>query len=267
MKAKLIAEPAIYWRGEQTLLYNMIATAAAAQADFFKLQLFNTDRLSGKFKPKEKFYNSTQLDQPDFIAVVDKVQKYGMEMMCTVNTPDKIELLRSTNVNNIKVASGQLCPTLIDAIDQYKWDRVFISTGMLDSVERLELIKQVQSAKEVVVLHAVSLYPHYDNESNIRRMESLHEYLGDAYTYGYSDHSMDDIACLAAVALGAEYIERHFMVENCFGPTSQVCCDGAELKTLGTLLRRMDSIMGDGDLLMQKREQASWDHYKNRFLL
>jgi sialic acid synthase SpsE len=245
----------------------MIATAAAAQCDFFKLQCFNTDRLSGKFKPKEKFYNSTQLEFNDFVEVKNKVEKYGMTMMCTVNTPDKIELLRSTNVNNIKIASGQLVPKLIDAIDQHQWDRVFISTGMLDSVERLDLIKQIQSAKEVVVFHAVSLYPQYDCESNVKRMVSLKDYLGPAYTYGYSDHSLDDIACLAAVSLGAEYIERHFMVDNCFGPTSQVCCDGKDLQTLGTLLRRLDVILGDGDLLMQKREQASWDHYKNRFLL
>jgi len=267
MKAKMIAEPAIYWRGEQTLLYNMIATAAAAQADFFKLQLFNPDRLSGKFSAKKAFYANTQLNRTDLQQVVDKVRKYGMEMLFTINTPDKLELSRSTNVYNIKVASGQLCEKLIDSLNKDAWDKVFVSTGMLDDVSRLELIKHIQSAKEVIILHAVSLYPTYDNECNMSRLKTLMEYFGTSYHYGYSDHTLDDIPCLAAIVMGAEYVERHFMVENCFGPTANICCDGEDLQKLATLIRRMDCILGDGDLLMQKREHASWDHYKNRFLL
>jgi len=245
----------------------MIVTAAAAQSDFFKLQLFNTDRLTQKFKAKEKFYKSTQLSEADINLVRETVEKYGMTMLCTVMTPDKIELLRSTNVNNIKVASGQITPSLFNEIAKHKWDRVMVSTGMLDEVEKLQRIRDLrQCADEVVVFHCVSLYPHYDNESNINRLDSLQEYLGDGFTYGYSDHSLDDIACLAALAKGAEYIERHFMVDNCFGPTSQVCCDGKDLKALNTLIRRMNVILGDGDLKMQKREWDSWNHYKNRFM-
>lgn len=249
------------------LLYNMIATAASAQADFFKLQVFNPLYMSRKFRNKQAFYSNTQLDVASYRQIVEKVEKYGMEQLFTVNTPDKVELLRTLNVSNIKIASGQIHPTLFKEINKYEWDRVMVSTGMLDKVEKLDLIKSIDRSREVVVFHCVSLYPHYDSETNLSRLETLKDYLGSGFSWGYSDHSLDDMACIGAIAMGAEYIERHFMVDNCFGPTSQVCCDGKELNTLSTILRRMDAIMGDGDLEMQKRERQSWEHYRDRFLL
>lgn len=245
----------------------MIATAAAAQSDFFKMQVFNTKYLSSRFKSKEPFYSNTILDFGTYSGIMEKVRKYGMEPIFTVNTPDKVELLRTLNVSNIKVASGQIHPKLIQEINKYEWDRVMISTGMLDKVEKLDLIKSISKSKEVVVFHCVSLYPHYDNEANLNRLHSLKDYLGTGFEFGFSDHSLDEMASIAALAMGCTYLEKHFMVDGCFGPTSQVCCDGKELNTLSAIIRRMDAIMGDGDLKMQKREWASWDHYKDRFLL
>lgn len=268
MKAKLIAEPAIYWRGEIQLLYHMVDIAAAAQCDFFKYQCFNPDRLSAAFQPRKKFYSQCQLSVPDLASLKERVEKTGMEFLVTMNTPDRVELLRELNVTNIKVASGQIHPSLFEAIGRHYWKRIMISTGMLDKAEKLDLIHTVsQMADEIVVFHCVSLYPHYDCETNLGRLNTLRSILGDKYKYGYSDHSMDDVASIGAVAMGAEYIERHFKVEACYGPTSQVCCDGKELATLGTALRRLSAIMGDGKIEMQDREWESFNHYKNRFLL
>ncbi len=265
MKAQLIAEPAVYWHGDLPLLHNMITCAAHAQSDYFKLQLFNTKYLTGKFRDKKKFYESCQLDDGDLLLVKERVEKFGLKLLCTVMTPDQLDRLVNMNVNSIKIASGQLGPTLIKAINSYDWDEVFVSTGMINVVEKLEAIRSIE-CNRVNVLHCVSLYPQYDSECNILRMESLRKLLGDKYHYGYSDHSMDDLACMAAVSMGAEYIERHFKIEGCFGPTSQVASEPGELCTLGAMLRRINTILGDGDLLMQPREQASYEHYKNRFL-
>ena len=267
MKAQLIAEPAIYWHGELGLLYNMITCAANAQADYFKLQLFNTKYLTGKFRDKKKFYESCQLNDGDLLLVKDRVEKLGMKLLCTVMTPDQLDRLDKINVNSIKIASGQLNPSLslIGEINQHDWDEIFVSTGMINDVSKLETIKYIE-CKRVNVLHCVSLYPQYDSESNIFRMGSLKELLGDKYHYGYSDHSLDDLACMVAVSQGAEYIERHFKIEGCFGPTSQVASDPGELCVLGAMLRRIETLCGSGDLLMQPREQASYEHYKGRFL-
>lgn len=267
MKAKLIAEPAIYWHGDQILLHRMIDFAAAAQCDMFKYQCFNPERLSPAFQPKKKFYSQCQLSDKDLAEVADHVENNGMEFVVTVNTPDRLKLLQKLNVSNVKVASGQIHPALINAINLYKWKRVFVSTGMLDDPDRLNLIKTIGNASEVVVMHAVSLYPHNDNETNMLRLNTLRECLGEGVSYGYSDHTMDDLAIVIAVAIGAQYIERHFKIDGCFGPTHHVCASPNELAQTSTTLRRMESIMGDGSVEMQKREHASWNHYKNRFLL
>lgn len=267
MKAKLIAEPAIYWRGEIQLLMHMVDVAAASQCDFFKYQCFNPERLSPAFQPRKKFYSQCQLKVPDLQALQDRVERTGMEFLVTVNTPDRIELLKDLNVSNVKVASGQLHPMLVKEIAKHKWKRVMFSTGMLDDSCKLDLVKEITNVEEVVVFHAVSLYPQTDSETNLLRMKALQDYFGDIASIGYSDHSLDDLASVAAVAMGAQYIERHFKVDGCYGPTSQVCCSPAELTQLSTSLRRLDVIMGRGGMAMQPREVESYHHYKNRFLL
>lgn len=267
MKARLIAEPAIYWRGDIDLLHHMVECAAASQCDMFKYQCFNPDRLSPAFQGKKKFYSRCQLDRNCLGNLIDFVEKCGMEFIATVNTPDRIKLLHDLNVSNLKIASGQIHPVLINEINEYKWKRLFISTGMIDVEEKLNLIHSVNSADEVVVMHAVSLYPHSDNETNMLRLDSLRKILGDKYSYGYSDHSIDDLAAVVALSMGARYIEKHFKADGCYGPTIHVCCTPSELAQTSVVLRRVHSILGDGSLLMQKRENESWEHYKNRFLL
>ena len=266
MKAQLIAEPAIYWHGDINLLYTMVNVAAMAQCEYFKYQMFDTKYLTGKFKAKEAFYNSCQLNYPDLLALKLRVEKSGMKFLVTVMTPNSLEVLTEMKVKSVKIASGQVSPQLVDAFNDYDWDEVFVSTGMLDNVDKLDMIKELE-CKRVNVLHCVSLYPQYDSESNITRILSLKDYLGDKYHYGYSDHSLDDLACMNAASIGAEYIERHFMLDSgCYGPTSQVCCTPQELSNLSAMLRRLSVVQGDGKLCMQDREQESYNHYKNRFM-
>jgi len=273
MKAKLIAEPAIYWHGDQMILHNMIDYAAAAQCDMFKYQCFNPERLSPAFQPKKKFYSKCQLDSKSLSDVKSHVEANGMEFVVTVNTPDRFIFMRELGVENIKIASGQLHPSLLQELDKYKWKRVIVSTGMLNEADKLDQIREIQSAEEVVVMHCVSLYPHNDNETNMQRLRSLDKRIGHEtinyvpIVYGYSDHTMDDLASVVAVSMGARYIERHFKTEACFGPTVQVCCSPAELANFSATLRRIDSIIGCGELGMQPREWNSYEHYKNRFLL
>lgn len=272
MKPQVIGEPAIYWHGDLNLLHQMIQVAAATQCDYFKLQCFDTKYLTGKFKAKKKFYNLCQLSDGNLVLMKNTIEQLGMKLLCTVMTPDQLDRLAKLNVDSIKIASGQICMSLIDAINKHAWKEVFVSTGMLDDVKKLDMLHTIDCAR-VNVLHCVSLYPQYDCETNINRMLTLREYLDSdlkptdkKYHYGYSDHAADDLGCMVAACMGAEYIERHFKIDGCFGPTSQVCCDPAELGNLTALLRRIDIIKGDGGLLMQPREQESWNHYKNRFI-
>jgi sialic acid synthase SpsE len=266
MKAQVIAEPAIYWHGDVNILYTMVDVAAMAQCEYFKYQMFDTKYLTGKFKAKEAFYKSCQLDTSDLNGLKQRVEKSGMKFLVTVMTPNSLEVLTELKVNSVKIASGQISPKLIDAFNQYDWDEVFVSTGMLDDGGKLDMLGEIECDR-VNVLHCVSLYPQYDSEGNMSRINTLKELLGDKFHYGYSDHSLDDLACMHAASIGAEYIERHFMLDaGCYGPTSQVCCTPQELSNLNAMLRRLSVVKGDGRLLMQEREKESYNHYKNRFM-
>lgn len=261
----MIAEPAIYWHGDINLLQDMAAVAAASQADYFKLQLFSVKYLTKKFKAKESFYSSCQLDDGQLQSVKQLCERLGLKLLVTVMTPDQLPRIQSLNIKRVKIASGQTCERLIDGINQFNWEEVFVSTGMTDEPSKLDNIHKIDCGT-VNVMHCVSLYPHYDNETNMMRFLSIQEYLGDKYHYGYSDHAVDDLPCLVAVSMGAEFIEKHFKINGCFGPTSQVCASPDEMGNLGALLRRIDAIKGDGCLTMQPREWNSFEHYKNRFV-
>ena len=264
---KIIAEPANYWHGDFNLLKGVMSEAIACQADFFKLQLFNPARMGNAWKGKRKRYEMMEIKAEHLTALKEMADNYGIELIGTVNTTDKIELLQEKDVNNVKIASGQLHPLLVNAIAGHRWDRVFVSTGMIIKVEELEIIDSLEDCcDELIVMHCVSLYPTHDVECNMGRITSL-KTLFPNYTIGYSDHHMDELPCIIAMAMGAEYIEKHFILEPCFGPTSEIGSSPKELERICMVRNRVNRMMGNGQLSCQNRECESYRHYQGRFLL
>ena len=143
---------------------------------------------------------------------------------------------------------------------------------MLESKETLELLGNVvDCAQEIVVMHCVSLYPTHDVEVNLNRIVTLRRFFSFVKDYkitmGYSDHHMDDLPCLVAAGLGVEYIEKHFKLPESFGPTSEIAMLPEEMANLSGLCKRMGRMFGDGELVMQPREQESFEKYKNRWII
>jgi len=192
-------------------------------------------------------------------------------LIATVNHAHSVELLVNQNVSNVKIASGQIHPLLIDAIKQHKWERIFVSTGMLENTNDLMLIHQLaECTSELVIMHCVSLYPTHDAELNLNRIKVLKGFFVneiDKVAMGYSDHHMDDLPCLVAAGLGAEYIEKHFKLPDSFGPTSEIARLPEEMANLSGLCKRMGRMFGDGSLPMQPRERESFEKYKNRWMI
>lgn len=272
-KIKVVAEIANYWHGDEEQLFATIEAAAAAQVDFLKVQLFNPDRIGNPWKHKKKCIEACLIKETLLKEVKRKCDRYGIGLIGTVNNADRVELLQNTDVTNIKIASGQLHPQLIDAIIQHQWERIFVSTGMIAAHEDLGPIRKLkENTNELVIMHCVSLYPTHDPELNLNRIIRLREEFVEPNdqcktVIGYSDHHMDDLPGLLAVGLGAEYVERHFKIEGSFGPTSEIALSPEDMGNFVGLCKRMSIMFGAGNMAMQPREQDSYEHYKTRFVI
>jgi sialic acid synthase SpsE len=239
----------------------------SAQADFFKVQMFDPKKLSGPWRNQSQRYKLLEIDESTLNDLQEMCKNYGGTLMATVNTPNRLDLLQLKNVYNVKIASGQIHPLLIQALCRFHWERVFVSTGMIADPEDLNMITELKDCcDELVVMHCVSLYPTHDSECNLSRISSLREVF-PTMSIGYSDHQMDDLSCVASMAMGAAYIEKHVKLEPCFGPTSEIAATMTAFATLCGVRKRIERMWGDGRLSMQEREGESYEHYKGRYML
>jgi sialic acid synthase SpsE len=225
-------------------------------ADFFKVQVYDTKYMGNNWKHKKAFYGNCELGNETIINLKNTAEIYGAELMATVNQPHLVKRLHDIGIRNIKIASGQILNPLVEEINKFTWDRVFISTGMLEVEHRLSLIDHFRCTKEVVVMHCVSLYPTCDPETNLSRIYSLMEHFKNnkKIKIGYSDHHLDELPVLGAMFMGASYIEKHIRLPGSFGPTSEIAADMTELSRMCNLRLRVEAILGEGELTMLLRK-------------
>lgn len=272
-RAKIIAEPAIYWHGDRHLFKKTMKAAAACDCDMFKIQWFNTKNMGNPWKAKAPFYKRCEYSTEDVVEIDEMCKQENMTLVITANHPFIMDKMQEVGLRNVKIASGQIEPLMFQKLAQYdSWERIFISTGMLDDVEKLDMIKMLDGkAKEIIVMHCVSLYPHDDSETNLNRMNSLMVELNmmgfTGLKRGYSDHARDDMATLVAMAMGAEYVERHFKLPESYGPTSNIASLPDEMRKLSYYRDRVTMIQGNGKIAMQERETLNLDKYKTRWML
>ncbi len=266
---KVIAEPAIYFHGNFDLLFKLAEESIAYGANIFKCQYFDVNRMGNAWQHMKPFYKKCQLDKGTLSELYDHVSALGAEFLVTVNSPTLFESVYEAGIRNVKIASGQIIPEVINELKRYKWDKVFVSTGMLFDLSKLYFLEKI-NAVEKVVMHCTSLYPPMETEQNINRIESLKKFLekldGGLYALGYSDHTDEDLPSILAIGLGAEYIERHVITSGCYGPTSEIARDMKQFENFTALVKRADLMMGNGQLLSQEREKATLRKYESRWL-
>jgi sialic acid synthase SpsE len=269
--AKITVDPAIYFHGDFNLLNDYIMKAAACGVDFFKIQMFHPNHLAApQWKEKKKFFEHNYIDAKMLAVIKDNVEKMGMQLSVTVNYTEAIKICHDTRISNIKIASGMVIEPLIASLAEFKWKRVFVSTGMMPDVIPLQLITWLTDCvEELIVYHCVSLYPTEYSETKLNRIYALRDHFQEFSNIeiGYSDHCCDNLACLMALGMGVKYIEKHFKVSGAFGPTIEVCADEAEMAELCGSAKQQNKILGKCDLKMHPREQESIEHYQGRYLV
>lgn len=259
----IIAEAGVNHNGSLELAYKLIDLAADAKADAIKFQTFVTEELVTKTAKQANYqienigHEENQFEMlkklelsPEFHEkIISYCQKKNVFFLSTAFDSRSVELLKSFNIPIWKIPSGEITNLpYLKRIGSYNKE-IILSTGMatLGEVENaLHILNDSgTSSEKITLLHCTTEYPAPYNEVNLRAMKTL----GDAFSlkYGYSDHTPGIEVSIAAVALGASVIEKHFTIDKSLpGPDHRASLNPDELKLLVSSIRNIEIALGDG---------------------
>jgi N,N'-diacetyllegionaminate synthase len=262
-KVFIIAEAGVNHNGSVDVARKMIDAAAGAGADAVKFQVFNAESEISRYAPKAEYQkkatdaSETQLDmarrlelaEDEFRELFAHCRKRGIIFLATPFDLRSVDFLDELGLDIIKVPSGEITnlPYLrkIGRLNK----KIIMSTGMADLKEVGEaldiLVKSGTKKENITILHCHTDYPTKMQDVNLRSMLSIQ----DAFKIdvGYSDHTLGAEAAVAAVALGAKVIEKHFTLDTLMeGPDHKASLDPQELESMIRAIRNVEDAMGDG---------------------
>lgn len=274
-KTLIIAEAGVNHNGDINLAKQLIDVAAEAGADFVKFQTFKADKLVSK-EAKKADYQAKNLNDGD-------TSQYNMLRKLELSEEQHHELLHYSTSKGIKFLSTGFDEESVDFLDQLgielfkipsgeitnlpylqhiakKGKPVILSTGManLSEIEAALSVIEEAGQKEITILHCNTEYPTPMQDVNLKAMNTI----GDAFKVkiGYSDHTLGIEVPIAAVALGATVIEKHFTTDRSLpGPDHKASLEPNELKAMVSAIRNIEkALSGDG------RKKPTASELKNR---
>lgn len=260
----IIAEAGVNHNGSFDLAIKLIDAAAQAGADSIKFQTFKTENLVSR-QAKKAAYQSENTSDTDnsqlsmlkkleipaewYPKLINQCKSKNILFLSTPFDEESVDLLDSLSIPVFKIPSGEITNTpLLEHIGK-KQKPVILSTGMstIDEINTaLSIIIRAGTPKEkITVLHCTTEYPTPMNDVNLRAMLTIHTRLG--VEVGYSDHTQGIEVPIAAVALGARVIEKHFTLNrNLEGPDHKASLEPDELTEMVKAIRNIEMAMGDG---------------------
>ena len=259
----IIAEAGVNHNGDIELAKKLIDAAVNAGADLVKFQTFHADRLVTHAAKKADYQEQTadrDETQHDMLRRLEltpaihheliahcQMQKIGF--FSTGFDIESVDLLASLGQNLFKIPSGEITNLPYLRHIGRLGKPIILSTGMSNMPEIESAIKALEQAgtprSKITVLHCTTEYPTPMCDVNLRAMKSIQTELGVAI--GYSDHTLGIEVAVAAVAMGATVIEKHFTLDrNLPGPDHKASLEPAELKAMVSAIRNIEIALGDG---------------------
>ncbi len=264
-KVLIIAEAGVNHNGQLDLAKKLIDAAVEAGSDLVKFQTFNAKELVSKSAKKAAYQikNSSisgesqlqmlqklELSQKEHQQLIKYCKLKNIEFFSTAFDLGSLEYLSQIGLEIVKIPSGELTnlPYLRKAATLFK--KVIISTGMA-SIQEIQETLQVFldsgiSKQNIIILHCNTEYPTPMQDVNLLAMQHIKETFG--VEVGYSDHTLGIEVPIAAVALGAVVIEKHFTLDRSMeGPDHKASLEPEEFKAMVTAIRNIElAIEGDG---------------------
>ncbi len=261
MKTFIIAEAGVNHNGSFELAKKLIDKAVWAGVDCIKFQTFNSKNLvsaqaqKAEYQKKTTDSNESQLDMLKKLELsheqFKELQAYcnqkGIMFLSTPFDLESIDFLAELGVKNWKIPSGEITNyPFLRAIAKRK-ESVIMSTGMctLDEVRDAVNVLNEFGTTDITLLHCTTEYPAPYDSVNLNAMLTLKKEFG--YNVGYSDHTNGIEIPVAAVAMGATIIEKHFTLDKTMeGPDHKASLEPDELKQMVQSIRNVEAALGDG---------------------
>jgi len=268
----VIAEAGVNHNGDINLAKKLIDTAREAGADAVKFQTYQAeevvtrDALKAGYQKETTSSNESQynmikrleLSRKDFKELYIFAREKDILFLSSPFDSGSVDLLDELGVPAFKVPSGEITNFPLLRYIAGKKKPIILSTGIatLEEIkEALEVIK-AEGVNDIVLLHCISSYPAKIEDMNLRAMASLRSAF--KLPVGLSDHSHGITVPIAAVALGACIIEKHFTLDrNLAGPDHRASLEPEELKKMVTAIRDVERAMGDGIKRPTKDEEEN----------
>ena len=269
-KTFIIAEAGVNHNGDKNLAVKLIDVAKECGADAVKFQTFKTEKVIskntqmadyqkknlGKEDSQIEMIKKLELSYKDFEDLKKYSDEEGIIFLSSPFDEESIEFLDNL-VPYYKIPSGEIVNYPYLKLIAEKNKPIIMSTGManLSDVEKaLDTIYSINQDAEIYLLHCTTNYPTPYEEVNLKAMITLKEAF--KLPVGYSDHTLGIEVPIAAVAMGAQIIEKHFTLDrNLLGPDHKASLEPIELKAMVNAIRNIEKALGDGIKKPNKSEK------------
>ena len=261
MSITIIAEAGVNHNGDYDLAKQLVEQAAAAGADYVKFQTFIAEKAVSSFAPKAEYQKEAtgasesqyemvkrlELSFQAFEKLNQYCQQQNIAFLSTAFDLESIAFLESLAPSVWKIPSGEITnlPYLLKIAATKK--KIILSTGMctLQEVEQAVRVLQDNGSGEITLLHCTTQYPTPFSDVNLKAMLTLKREFG--LPVGYSDHTNGIEVAIAAAALGAVVIEKHFTLDRTLpGPDHKASLEPVQLQAMVSAIRNVEAAMGDG---------------------
>lgn len=264
-KTIIIAEAGVNHNGEIEIAKKLIDVASDAGVDYVKFQTFKATSLASKNAEKAIYQKENTNDESEsqlsmlkkleltesmHFELIDYSKKKGTNFLSTGFDQESIDFLDGLGMEFFKIPSGEITnlPYLRKIGGLGK--PIIISTGMADLMEISNALKVLEDAgankSDITVLHCNTEYPTPMQDVNLMAMTTIANAL--KVSVGYSDHTLGIEVPIAAVALGAKVIEKHFTLDrNMKGPDHRASLEPSELKAMVKSIRNIERAIGNGE--------------------
>lgn len=275
-KTLIIAEAGVNHNGSIELAKKLVEKAKEAGADFIKFQTFKASKLVTKAAKQAEYQQKNigkegdsqyqmlkklELSPEEHEILIDYCKELGIKFFSTAFDFDSIDYLHSLNLGLWKIPSGEVTNyPFLKRIAAFN-EPTILSTGMCDMEDVRDaveaLYKNGLSKENLILLHCNTEYPTPFEDVNLKAMDALRNEFG--VEVGYSDHTKGIEVPIAAVALGATVIEKHFTLDrNMEGPDHKASLEPDELKAMVSAIRNIEkAVGGDGTKHVSESEKKN----------
>lgn len=270
----IIAEAGVNHNGSLEMAMQLIEKAAEAGVDYVKFQTFKSEKLVSRHATKAEYQKANtdgedsqlkmlqllELSPEDHLRLIEHCNHCGIKFLSTAFDLDSIDFLDSLDLDLWKIPSGEITNLPYLRRIAQKGSRIIMSTGMCEP-EDIEAALNVLTSngtpiENITLLHCNTEYPTPWGDVNLRAMHDIANRFN--VPVGYSDHTKGIEVPIAAVALGATVIEKHFTLDNNLpGPDHKASLEPQQLKAMVDAIRHIEQALGDGVKQVSESERKN----------